>query len=827
MLGSKGWLERRPELYLPYIGHVLPHVVLLQDGSYMMVAHLRGAPWQLDYNETRNMRRDRRSVLLQSISEPRRVLYEHLVHHQCVEPPADLSYSAGFPADLSGAYRRKVLDGKTWRNDWFVSLIARPEMIGVATLNRNRPKRVIRPSEIDETVIRGLEEAMRSIAATLADFEPTVLSYRDEPIPVSVDPSAPEGFAVRYSEIAEALHMMRTAHYEKIAEPCGPLGGAVYDSEPEFGRDAFDLCLPGLERVGAMLSVKHYPTKTRPGMLNGLLTAPYPVVMHNSFAFEDRASTEAGYVLKMQQMQNIDDLAESARDDLKKELNQVSSNLVNVGMHDFGLAVYAETAGELDVNVGQARKIITEFGGPKVVREKRGLEAAVWRQMPGATQFRSRHGRASTKNFADLSSLESFPRGVARSDWGPATLRLLIGGNAHDFGLHVNGVPHAAMSGPTRSGKTVLLGHVAVSLEPIMGPHGLRILIDKDGGNRMTVETSGGRYLPLRRGRPSGLAPHRGWEDTPGNRSALFNLYRGLILKDGLGVLEPDDEKRLARGIGRQMEMPAHLRTMWGVREFMGFKDTKGAGYRFEKWCEGGEMGWLLANDAHLVDWADNPSGFFGFDFTELLPKQESLSDDGSCSAAASVIITELRGLMDGRRIWIGCDECRFYLDVIGDWIEDMALTGGKMEAAIWLAAQNAGHYLRHSRGRSILAQCPTKISFPDEAAVDTDLRDGFGYTDAAIRMVKTGMSVKRGGDGRLGARKFLLWRGPHENGVVDYDLSDLVDELAILSARRTSLNVFERARQDTTGRSHVALYERFRELRTAPSTPPLLLAAD
>jgi type IV secretion system protein VirB4 len=144
-----------------------------------------------------------------------------------------------------------------------------------------------------------------------------------------------------------------------------------------------------------------------------------------------------------------------------------------------------------------------------VVREKRGLEAAAWRQMPGATQFRTRHGRVSTKNFADLSSLESFPRGVAQSDWGPATLRLLIGGNAHDFGLHVNGVPHAGMTGPTRSGKTVLLGQVGVSLEPIMGPGGLRVLIDKDGGNRMTIETSGGRYLPLRRGRPSGLAPLR------------------------------------------------------------------------------------------------------------------------------------------------------------------------------------------------------------------------------------------------------------------------------------------------------------------------------
>jgi hypothetical protein len=88
-------------------------------------------------------------------------------------------------------------------------------------------------------------------------------------------------------------------------------------------------------------------------------------------------------------------------------------------------------------------------------------------------------------------------------------------------------------------------------------------------------------------------------------------------------------------------------------------------------------------------------------------------------------------------------------------------------------------------------------------------------------------MSVKRGGDGRLGARKFLLWRGPHENGVVDHDLSELTGELAILSARRTSLNVFERARQDTAGRGHVALYDRFRELRATPAPPPLLLAAD
>lgn len=810
---------------MPYLGHIKPHVLLLQDGSYLMCAHFAGSPYQLDFAEIRRMRRDRRNVLLQGIAEPGRILYEHMVHHQCVEPPPLLEYSAGFPSDYSNAYRSKVLDGKTWRNDWFVSLLVRPEMIGMAQINRARPKRAITETEIDESVIRGLEEAMRTITATLADFEPRVLSYRDEPVDPEVDPGAPVGWTVRYSEIAEALHMMRTAHYQKIAEHCGALGGAIYDSEPEFGADAFDLCLPGIPRVGAMLGVKHYPTKTRPGMLNGLLTAPFPCVLHNSFVFEDRASTEVAHVLKMQQMANIDDMDEEGRKELRAAISEVSRNIVNEGMHDLGLAVYAETAGDLDINVGAARKVLTEFGGPKIVREKRGLEAAYWRQMPGVTQFRTRHGRISTKNHADLSSLESLPRGVMHSDWGPSTLRVLMGGNAYDLGLHVDGVPHAALTGKSGSGKTVLLGEVGVSLEPVMGPGGLRVIIDKDGGNRMTVETSGGRYLPLRRGRASGLAPLRGWSDTPANRSSLFNLYRGLILSDGRGPMKTGAEKGMARGIARQMEMPPHLRTMWGVREFMGFRDEDGAGYRFERWCEGGEMGWLLANEEHLVDWSDNPSGFFGFDLTEILPREESLADDGSCAAAASVIITELRDMMDGRRIWIGCDECRFYMDPLGGWLEDVALTGRKMEVAIWLAAQNAGHYLQHPKGRSILAQCPTKISFPDEAAVEEHLRDGFGYTDAAIRMVKTGMSVKRGGDGKLGARKFLLWRGPHDNGVVDHDLSKMPAELAILSARATSLNVFERARRETEGRGHVAHYERFHELRSAPK--PMLIAAE
>src|SRR5689334_6808110 len=84
------------------------------------------------------------------------------------------------------------------------------------------------------------------------------------------------------------------------------------------------------------------------------------------------------------------------------------------------------------------------------------------------------------------------------------------------------------------------------------------------------------------------------------------------------------------------------------------------------------------------------------------------------------------------------------------------------------LACSTASGALHATSPRpSILAQCPTKISFPDPEEREDLLKDAFGYTDAAIRMVKTGMSVKRGGDGKLGARKFLLWRGVQDNGVI------------------------------------------------------------
>ena len=114
--------------------------------------------------------------------------------------------------------------------------------------------------------------------------------------------------------------------------------------------------------------------------------------------------------------------------------------------------------------------------------------------------------------------------------------------------------------------------------------------------------------------------------------------------------------------------------------------------------CDGGSMGWLLDNREHLVDIGP---GFFGFDFTDLIPREGS-EDDGACTAAAAVIMHQLAGLMDGRRIAAFFDECRFYMEPLKRMIDDYTLTGRKKELMCWLVAQQPEHFTDTEMGHVV-----------------------------------------------------------------------------------------------------------------------------
>lgn len=787
---ASGFGERLPERYCPYVGHLKDWVVLCFDGSYMAVLELQGQPWELATHAEREGRAAVFDDLMRHIAAPNLVVHAHLVRHPVVLDEPALDHPPGFPADYARAYRETLLRGRVFRNRWFLTLVLRPEAGGLRGLRRMRQERAEPAIPLSEGMERALDDAAMTVERTLHAHRPRRLGHRD--VPCEDDPA----YENRYSEIAEALHLMRTAHPLPVAESEGALGGEVYPHQVRMpmNRLAIDLQIPDLPRLVSSIAMRHYPTRTRPGMFNALLAAPYPLVLAQSFAFRDRIAAHAAMARKRTQMQNAGEQDEESERAIKQAMGAVTGNAAVTGWHNFALLVFGEDLAALHRNISHARNAACEFGGANLIRQRLGLEAQYWGVMPAGTEFKMRKGKVTTVDFAHFCSFEDYPRGRARGHWGPATRQFMTNGQTlYDFVTHVDELGHIAFTGYSGTGKTTAAGDLAASCAPVMGPGGLRIMLDKDQSNRLTVEMSGGRYSVFRRGRSSGVAPLF-WPDTPGNRQALQRILKGLIERDRRGVISREEEAGLARGLARQFKIEDPTkRSFWGIREFLGYSDPNGAGARFEKYCAGvGEMGWLLDNDEHLVNLDTDavPSGFFGFDFTELLPKAEDLSDDdGATGALAAVLIHELRQLMDGRRILFVGEEARFYMDPLGDILEDTALTGRKMELALWLLFQHPDHILSHPRGPSILGQIPTKISWHDpKANVDGYVR-GLGYSPAALRQIKVTM-------GRQGGRRMLIWRDG-EPVVVEHDLSGLQDHLAVLSGRPRTIKTFEQVKRD------------------------------
>ncbi|MGE4043375.1 MAG: type IV secretion system protein VirB4 [Acetobacteraceae bacterium] len=644
--------------------------------------------------------------------------------------------------------------------------------------------------------LQQLNAAANTLIETLRDYGARRLGYRgDGPI--------------RFTEIGEALYLIRTGRERQIPLVSGSLGASIMTDRPvvDERHRRFRLMLPGETRWGANLGFREYMQETAPGMLNGLLSAPFDFVMTNSFRFMLRAQAQAKTKLKADQFGAVKE-GSSLEAGLEQVQDDVDAGRTVLGDHHFGLTVLADDPRELDRLVNKAETALSNAGAIAAVEDV-GLEAALIATLPGTWEYRPRPGAITSWNFTHLSSLENYPTGQREGYWGPSVARFMTnGGTPYDFVTHVEDVGHMAFFGRTGTGKTLLAAFLGVMQEQT-GATGL--VFDKDGASEIWIRLTGGRYLKLRRGQPSGMAPLKGLDYTPASRAFLKLLFTGLIELDGHGKLTPDEEARLVHGIARQMEMPAELRSLQGIRERLGYSDPQGAGARFEKWCRGGSMGWLLDNEEDLIR---QDAHLLGYDLTELLPAEEGMADDGSAQAAVSYIIHRARKLLDGRRVWMFCDECRFYLPVLGRVLEDMSLTGRKLELALWLAAQEPEHLVNDPIGNSIIKQCRTVIAFPHSEASFEGYVRGLRFTRAEFEALTGDMLIGN-------ARGFLLKR---ESGSVicRFDLSALPHHLKALSARAGTSRILARL-IETHGDDPARLWPAFRaatEGRIEPINP-------
>ncbi len=769
MRGHKGTGERSGEIYLPYVGHVSDQAVLLRDGSVMAMGHLSGMAFELEEPIMRNARCRNFNTLFRNIADDNVLLSTHLIRHPDVPELPPGRFQSSFSRNLDQAYRQRILDGRLYRNDYLFTLIVSPR--NALGKMGSRLARLGRPAAGGghDAVLRVLEDLWHVVANGLEPYGLRRLGVREKN-------------DVVFTEIGEALRLMITCRWMPVPVVSGSLGASIYTDRVICGKRGFEVRTPAESYVGTIFSFREYPAKTRPGMLNTLLSADFPFVLSQSYAFLTRAQAHGRLSLKASQMTSSGDKATTQVAELAQAEDALASNEFVMGSHHLSLAVYADDLAQLGDRGASARSRLTDAGSV-VVQEGIGMEAAFWSQLPGNIEWRTRPGAINSRNFAGFSSFENFPVGSRKGHWGGALARFRTdGGTPYDYVPHVDDVGMTAIFGPIGKGKTTLMMFILAMLEQSMAERGGAVVFfDKDRGGELLVRATGGTYLVLRRGEPSGLAPLRGLSDSPASRDFLRTWVTGLIEGDGRGGISSEEGRRLDRGIARQLSYEPEMRSIGGLREFLLHGPSEGAGARLERWCRGGSLGWAFDGDQDEVRL---DASITGFDMTHLLDYEEV------CAPAAAYLLHRVGSVVDGRRFVMSCDEFRAYLlnPQFATVVDKFLLTVRKNNGMLILATQQPEHVLESKLGASLVAQCMTKILYPSPTADRAAYVDGLKCTEGEFKAVREDMAI--------GRRKFLLKR---ESGSVicEFDLSDLREYVAVLSGRANTVRFAEKLRHE------------------------------
>ncbi len=764
--------ELSPEAFIPYVRHLNETTIALESRSLMVMIALEGVSFETaDALDLNALHRDL-NTLYRNIADERLALWTHLIRRRDSDYP-DGTFATPFSTALNDKYRERMVREDLFRNDLYLTVLWSParDPADKAAKLLSRLRRAKHGGfELDEEALKQLQDKVLDVTAGLKRFEPRALCLYDQD-------------GMLFSEPSEVLHQIVGGRRERVPLTEGRIASAIYSDRIIIGRETIEIRHEAATRFAGMLSFKEYPARTRTGMLDGVLTSPFELMLSQSFSFVSKADARVIMGRKQNQMVSSGDKAASQIDELDDAMDDLESNRFAVGEHHLSLSVFASTVKELTDNLAKARANLTN-GGAVVAREDLGLEAAWWAQLPGNFRYRARSGAITSKNFAALSPFHSYPIGQKDgNEWGPAVALLkTASGSPYYFNLHFGDLGNTFMCGPSGAGKTVIVNFMLSQLEK-HDPH--VVFFDKDRGADLYVRAAGGTYLPLKNGVPTGCAPLKALDLTAENKVFLAR-WVGKLVGSGTRELTVTELRDIADAIDGLADLPVDRRTIGALRTFLNNTDPEGIAARLRRWERGGPLGWVFDNVIEDIGFGDfGGSGkFIGYDMTDFLDNEEIRTP------LMAYLFHRVEQLIDGRRIIIVIDE--FWKALQDEGFRDLAQnklkTIRKQNGLMLFATQSPRDALISPIAHTIIEQCPTQIFLPNSRGSHADYVEGFKLTEREYELIARELSVE--------SRRFVLKQG-HNSVVAELDLNGFDDELAILSGRTANVELLDAIRAE------------------------------
>lgn len=773
--GAHATRERSVAAHIPYTRHVDDKVLRTKDGLLLSVLKLEGFCFETADMAQINAKLEGRNTILRSLGNSRFAVYGHLLRRRLV-PTLGGNFESAFAEELNRRYMAQLQERRMFVNEMFITVVRRPLRGQVGLIDAvskkifGRKDKTERQGEAEE--LRELNDAVLGVREVLQDYQARILGIREtEP---GVYFSEPLEFLVQLVNGLEPVPMRL---------PRMPLDGALAMKRIHFGRNAVEFVgafPPEDSRLGAMLSVREYPSYTGPLLLDGLLKIPHEFVVSQSFAIIDKPVAQNQMERVSRQIAMADEAGSIVGNQLAGARDELLSSRSIYGEHHLSVMCLGADKAELDRCIRAVGATLTDQS-VLWLREDLNSEAAFWAQLPGNFSYIARSAMISSKNFAGFLSLHNFPAGQPNGNhWGgPISLLETTSQSAYFFNFHVRDLGNFTMIGPSGSGKTVALSFLMAQSQRIK-PTPRCVFFDKDRGGEIFIRALGGNYEVLQPGVPTGFNPLH-LPDTSTNREFLFQLF-SLMLRRPHGLVLPASEEGVIRtAIAHIMTLAPEARTLPAFATLLRGRIRAGDDdllARFEKWLRPDQLGWLFNNLQDRFTW----SSVAGFDMTKIL------DDPITRSASLMYIFHRLEDLFDGDPILIFLDEGWRLLDdeIFAGFIKDKMKTIRKFNGIIGFGTQSAADIVNSPIANTLIEQSATHMFFPNPHADEDSHRGWLGLSSREVNWIKTTDPS---------SRSFLIKHG-RESVIARLRLSGMDDLLKVLSGRAETIQQLDSLRE-------------------------------
>ncbi|WP_066335861.1 VirB4 family type IV secretion/conjugal transfer ATPase [Azohydromonas lata] len=714
-----------PEL-LNYAAEIEDGIIVNKDGSFMASWLYRCADQDSATEAEREAMSFRINQALAPLTSGWAMSVDAVRREATDYPPRDASH---FPDPVSGAIdeeRRRdfTKPGSTYEGyfvvtfTWLAPLLAQRKFTELMFDDES-----VKPDRTTQTYL--LIEQFKSRIAAIENrlssaFKLTRL--RGQPMQ--------DEFGVNYTQddLLSWLQYCITGIHQPIRLPNNPayldsvIGGQdfVPGSIPKIGRK-FIQCV----------SIDGFPLDSYPGMLQALSTLPVEYRWNSRFIFLDqhqaRNYMDAFRKRWKQKIRGIFDQmfntnfggvnqdAVTMTADAEAAIAEIDSGLVAEGFYTSVVVLMDESREKLKVAAELVEKRIQGLGFTARIEEINNMEA-FFGSLPAHCVQNVRRPMVNTMNLADMLPTSSIWTGSAHAPCplypkkSPALMQCITKGRTpFRFNVHVRQLGHTLVFGPTRVGKSTLLG---LLIAQFLRYHGMRIFVFEAGMSAyaLTKAVGGMHYIVGGETDKLQFAPLQ-YLETRGDLAWAMRWIDHILALNGVNTT-PDQRNKIGTALVSMRNSGSK-----NVSEFVSLIQDEKIREAMEQYTVDGSMGYLV----------DAPSDNLQFSRVNTFELGE-IMEMGEKYALPPMLylFRRLERSLDGKPTVVFIDEAWLMLThpVFKEWIRKWLKTLAKLNCTVILSTQNLSDASTSGIFDVLVESTATKILLPNPNAHQPEAKD-------------------------------------------------------------------------------------------------------